>query len=121
MIALLGGSWVSGPRCFYLGTMHFGATYQIDIYIHIYIYIYIYISIFIYGNRISEGSRPRPPVVGGPGGHYFDFNGHLIDIIEILVFSSLSNLSDLMKMVILHKFEPPGHRKSDSFMKNDSF
>ena len=59
--------------------------------------------------------------MGGPGGHYFDFKGNLIDIIEILVFSSLSNLSDLMKMVIFHRFEPPGYRKSDSFIKNDSF
>ena len=48
--------------------------------------IYIYIYIYIYGNRISEGSRPRPPVVGGPGGHYFDFKCHLIDIIESWFF-----------------------------------
>ena len=84
-------------------------------------YIYIYIYIYIYGNRISEGLHPRSLVVGGPGGHYFDFKGHLIDIIEILVFSSLSNLSDLTKMAIFHRFEPPGYRKSDSLTKNDSF
>ena len=91
------------------------------IYIYIYIYIYMYIYIYIYGNRISGGLCPRSLVVGGPGGHYFDFKGHLIDIIEISVFSSLSNLTDLMKMFIFHGFEPPGCRKSDSGSKNDSF
>ena len=49
------------------------------------LYMYI-ISIYIYGNRISEGSGPRSPVVGVPGGHYFDFKGHLIDIIKSWFF-----------------------------------
>ena len=83
--------------------------------------VYMNIFVYIYGNRISEGLDPRSLVVGASGGHYFDFKGHLIDIIEILVFSSLSNLSDLTKITIFHRFEPPGCRKSDSLMKNDSF
>ena len=44
------------------------------------------VSIYVYGNRISEGLHPRSLVVGASGGHYFDFKGNLIDIIEILVF-----------------------------------
>ena len=33
----------------------------------------------------------------------------------------LSNLTDLMKIVIFHGFERPGCRKSNSWSKNDSF
>ena len=52
----------------------------------IFIDIYIYLYIYIYGNRISEGLDPRSLVVGGPGGHYFDFKSHLIIIIESWFF-----------------------------------
>ena len=48
--------------------------------------IYLYIYIIIYGNRISEGLGARSPVMGVPGGHYLDFNGHLITIIESPLF-----------------------------------
>ena len=58
----------------------------IYLYIYIFIYIYTYIYIYIYGNRISEGLHPRSLVVGVTGGHYFDFKGHFIDIIESLLF-----------------------------------
>ena len=59
-----------------------------------YIYICIYIYIYVYGNRIPEGLDPRSPVVGGPGGHYFDFKGHLIDIIESWFFPASEGFNE---------------------------
>ena len=59
--------------------------------------------------------------MGGPGGHYFDLKGNLIDIIESWFLSSLSNLSDLTKMFIFHQCNLPGCEQSDFLMKIDSF
>ena len=61
------------------------STISLSIYMY-YIYVDVYIYIYIYIKRISEGSGSRPPVVGVAGGHYFDFKGHLIDIIESCFF-----------------------------------
>ena len=78
-------------------------------------------SIYTYGNQISGGLHPKSLVVGVSGGHYFDFKGFLIDIIESSVFPACPIWPIQRKCVLFKGFEPPGHRKSDSLMKHESF
>ena len=58
-------------------------------------------------------------ILGGPDRRF------LLSVLDGKQYSAvslcLSNLTDLMKMVIFHGFERPGCRKSDSGSKNDSF
>ena len=73
-----------------------------------------YIYIYILGGEVLEHWDRQPQKGVGR-------EGIILYMADVLKQLRLSNLTDLVKMFLFHGFEPPGCRKSNSLMKNDSF